>query len=517
MNSPYPVVVIGAGPIGLAAAAHLLERGQDVVVLEAGAAAGDAMRQWGHIKLFSTWRYNIDAASRRLLETPVVGDAVSAGYAGDWVAPRETKLSTGAEMVSEYLAPLAAHPSMAPCVRYGHRVTAVTRVLGSGAGVDLTRSTGRDDSTFLVRAIVGGASVDILARAVIDASGTWKKPNPVGRSGIEAIGEAAARTVGLISSPLPDVVGSDMEQFVGRTVLVLGAGHSAANTLLALGRLRQQHPATTILWGLRGTANPVRLYGGGAADELPARGQLGTSLRRFVENGDISIVENVAVASIAIVAASTDTVGSGPSAELALADGRSLVVDVVVPATGFRPDLSILAELRLDLDPIVEAPRELGPLIDPEFHSCGTVSAHGERVLSHPEKNFYVVGMKSYGRAPTFLMATGYEQVRSIAAALAGDRAAADAVELSLPETGVCSTDLGGSCDAPADAPAGESSCGVPEIAAAAGSACSVPADSSGVAVEPAGGGCCSAPEPVTIGFATGTLHGFTEMASDKI
>src|SRR5690606_37491905 len=120
------------------------------------------------------------------------------------------------------------------------------------------------------------------------------------------------------------------------------------------------------------------------------------------------------------------------------ADGRELHVDYIVPATGFRPDLSILSELRLEMDPAVEAPRELGPLIDPEFHSCGTVSAHGERVLSHPEPNFYIAGMKSYGRAPTFLMATGYEQIRSIAAHLAGDQQAAASVQLSLPETGVC-------------------------------------------------------------------------------
>ena len=51
--------------------------------------------------------------------------------------------------------------------------------------------------------------------------------------------------------------------------------------------------------------------------------------------------------------------------------------------------------------------------------------------------------MKSYGRAPTFLLATGYEQVRSIAAALAGDWTAARDVQLDLPETGVCSTTLG--------------------------------------------------------------------------
>lgn len=140
---------------------------------------------------------------------------------------------------------------------------------------------------------------------------------------------------------------------------------------------------------------------------------------------------------------------------------RDLSVDVLVPATGSRPNLGMLSELRLELDPAVDAPRQLGPLIDPEFHSCGSVAPHGERVLAHPEPGFYITGMKSYGRAPTFLMATGYEQVRSIAAALAGDRTAADNVELHLPETGVCSTDLGGSCDAPApvDEPAGQGCC----------------------------------------------------------
>ncbi|GAA2185970.1 FAD-dependent oxidoreductase [Leucobacter alluvii] len=476
MSETHPVIVIGAGPIGLAAAAHLLERDQDVRVLEAGATVGAAMAQWGHIKLFSTWRYNIDAAARRLLE------ANSDGYSGGWETPRETRLPTGADMISDYLEPLAAHPALAPRISFGHRVVGVTRVAPDGAGVDKTRSAGRDQTLFLVRTETAAGTKDLFARAVIDASGTWSGPNPVGRSGIEAIGEVRAREAGFITSPLPDPLGSELERFAGKTVLVLGAGHSAANTLISLGKLRQQHPGTTVLWGLRGTANPIRLYGGGAADELPARGQLGTSLRRFVENGDITILENVAVTSL-----EADT-----RLTVELAYGDSLTVDLVVPATGFRPDLSFLSELRLDMDHIVEAPKELGPLIDPEFHSCGTVTAHGERVLAHPDPNFYIVGMKSYGRAPTFLMATGYEQVRSIAAALAGDRAAADLVRLELPETGVCSTDLGGSCDLPTtDDSAPDCATSVTETPAAS---------------------CCGAPEPVTIGFATGTLHGHNDL-----
>jgi hypothetical protein len=137
----------------------------------------------------------------------------------------------------------------------------------------------------------------------------------------------------------------------------------------------------------------------------------------------------------------------------------------VAAATGFRPDLTILSELRLDLDPGLEAPRAIGPLVDPAFHSCGSVPPHGWRELSHDsEPGFFVVGMKSYGRAPTFLITTGNEQVRSVVAHLAGDDTAADEVRLVLPETGVCSSSnalsddevaagvqaAGGCCDAPA-------------------------------------------------------------------
>jgi hypothetical protein len=129
----------------------------------------------------------------------------------------------------------------------------------------------------------------------------------------------------------------------------------------------------------------------------------------------------------------------------------------VIGATGFRPDLSLLGELRLDLDDRVEAARALAPLIDPNVHSCGSVPPHGVDELTHPDDGVYVVGMKSYGRAPTFLLRTGYEQVRSIAAALAGDWEAARRVELVLPETGVCNGPPSGE---PATGAAASACCG---------------------------------------------------------
>jgi len=123
-------------------------------------------------------------------------------------------------------------------------------------------------------------------------------------------------------------------------------------------------------------------------------------------------------------------------------DGRKVEADVIVNATGARPDHTLADELRLDLDPILGSARALAPLIDPNVHSCGTVPPHGVDELTQPEPGYFVVGAKSYGRAPTFLLATGYEQVRSVVAALAGDWAAARDVHLELPETGVCSSNL---------------------------------------------------------------------------
>jgi 2-polyprenyl-6-methoxyphenol hydroxylase-like FAD-dependent oxidoreductase len=447
-----PVAVIGAGPVGLAAAAHLLERGLEPLIFEAGPTAGAAIEQWRHIRLFSPWRFNTDAAAIRLLE------------AAGWEAPRPTALPYGGELIDNYLAPLAALPQITSRLQTGARVTAVTR-----QGLDKTHIKGRDATPFVVRVNhADGETRDHTVAAVIDASGTWSTRNPLGTSGLPAIGEEAAQD--RISAPLPDVTGRDRAAFAGRRVLVVGAGHSAANTLINLADLAKEEPDTRILWAVRG-ATADKVYGGGDLDGLPARGQLGGRVRRLVEAGKIELHTGFGISSIKTLDSSV-TVGA--------VDGRTLEADVVVPCTGFRPDLDILRELRLNLDPAVEAPTELGPLIDPEFHSCGTVPPHGAKLLAHPDKDFYIVGMKSYGRAPTFLLATGYEQVRSVAAALAGDQESADTVHLELPETGVCSTDAGTSCDVPATA----------------------------LAVKASESGCCAAPEPVLVGFPTGLAHG---------
>ncbi|MFI2577422.1 NAD(P)-binding domain-containing protein [Streptomyces rochei] len=410
-GSQAPVVVIGAGPVGLAAAAHLHEQGLPFLVLEAGDTVAASVQQWGHVALFSPWRYNIDAAARRLLD------------AAGWAAPDDEALPTGAQLVEEYLQPLAKLPAIAAHLRFAARVVAISRV-----GADRVRTAGRVDLPFVVRLADG---TDVTASAVVDASGTWRSPNPLGVNGLPAHGEPDAG--GLIAHALPDVLGADRDAHAGRHTVVVGSGHSAANTLLDLARLAETAPGTGITWAVRG-GSAQRAFGGEDADELPARGALGSGLRALVDTGKVTLVTGFGVHTVR----RTDA-----GVELVAADGRTVTADRVVAATGFRPDHSIATELRLDLDPILGCTRTLADVIDPNEHSCGTVPPHGYRELGHPEPNYYAVGMKSYGRAPTFLMATGYEQVRSIAAALAGDFEAADDVQLDLPETGVCSSNLG--------------------------------------------------------------------------
>jgi hypothetical protein len=226
---------------------------------------------------------------------------------------------------------------------------------------------------------------------------------------------------------------------------VVGSGHSALNALLDLARLAETAPQTEILWAMRGD-NLRRVYGGGTDDALPARGQLGTRIQAAVDAGIVQIVSPFRIREVSGTESGLKVIGETHD------DLLTIEVDEIIVATGARPELDMLRELRLDLDPSLESTRQLAPMIDPNVHSCGTVPPHGEAELRQPEKDFYIVGMKSYGRAPTFLLATGYEQVRSVVAALAGDWEAARDVQLCLPETGVCSSDGidGGSCCTPA-------------------------------------------------------------------
>jgi thioredoxin reductase len=431
------VAVIGAGPVGLVAAAHLVAKGETPLVLEAGDRVGASIRQWAHVRLFSPWKYVVEPTSRGMLE------------ARGWTMPDENRLPTGGELVAQFIEPLAALPEIAPHVRLGRQVAAVTR-----RGVDKVKTAGRDEAPFeLVVRTADGRTERVLARAVIDASGTWASPNPLGAGGVPAEGEA--EHADHVYYGIPDVLGRDLARYAGRRTLVVGSGHSAFNALPDLAELALEAPGTEIVWAVR-RKDLGLMFGGGRKDALEARGALGERLRGLVDRGTVRLVTGFRVDRITaadgslVVESGTDHIGP---------------VDEIVVATGFRPDLSLTRELRLGLDPWLEAPTQLAPLIDPNLHSCGTVYPHGAAELAHPERDYYAVGMKSYGRAPTFLLLTGYEQVRSVVCALTGDEEGARNVELVLPETGVCQTDLAGaSCCSTTDAAesvAAGASCGI--------------------------------------------------------
>jgi len=418
MNSEY-IAIIGAGPIGLAAASHLLERGENPIIFEAGSEVGYSIKQWEHVQLFSPWQFNIDKASKRLLEQH------------GWEVPEKNKLPTGRELREEYLLPLSLVPDLKSQIKLNTKVVAVSR-----KNWDKVKDQNREDYPYILTLEeTNGHEYQVEARAVIDSSGTWFNPNPVGSSGTPAPGEV--RNQKFISYGIPNVSGRERSEYKNKSVAVVGSGHSAMQVILDLLKLQDEASDTRVHWIMRST-NLTKVFGGGGNDQLEARGELGKRAKQAVEEGLVTLHSPFLLQRIerSIGMHNLEIIGNVQG------KSKSLVVDRIIGTTGFRPDLNIIREVRTAIDPAIESVEDLATLIDPNIHSCGSVPPHGINELKHPDKNFFIAGIKSYGRAPNFLLATGYEQVRSIAAYLTGDYDAADRIELHLPETGVCSTDF---------------------------------------------------------------------------
>jgi thioredoxin reductase len=431
----HPLVIVGAGPIGLAAAANAAERGIDYVVLESGPEAGAAIGEWAHVRLFSAWSELIDPAARRLLEA-----------AGGWTAPDATAYPTGGEWRTRYLLPLAdlldARPGGA--VRYDARVTGISR-----AGRDLLVDSGREHDPFAVHVETTTGHERLLASAVVDASGTYRQPNPLGADGYPALGER--ENAHRFAYGTPDFADPEVaERYAGKHVAVAGKGASAQGALIGLARLASRDPQTQVTWLLR-RPSVGDAFGGGDNDQLEERGKLGQAAKAAATSGKVTNVTQFR----------TEAVSAQDDGRLTLVstDGQRVEdVDEVIVVTGYRPDFGFLAEVRLDLDPALGSTRTLADQIHPDHHSCGDVQPHGYRELAQPEEGLYLVGMKSYGRAPSFLAMTGFEQVRSVVAALDGDLEAAGRVDLVLPETGVCNG--AGAFDDPDAVASGGGCCG---------------------------------------------------------
>lgn len=386
--------------------------GESFIVLEKGVDIAENIKSWQHVRLFSPWQYNVDKAAKQLL------------LKSGWTMPEEDVLPTGQEIREAYLQPLANVPEIKPFISFNTTVVGISK-----KNHDKMKSASRDSAPFVLYTEQNGETKRILASAVIDATGTWATPNPVHADNVWT--SAEQKLADNIFYGIPNVE-SLKERYTGKHVAVIGGGHSAINTILELEKLED----VEITWILR-KKRVEDAYGGEDKDALAARGELGSRIHTLVDEGRVNVFTPFYIEELLQTSGGIIIKGEGPSGEQQLP-----AVDEIIANTGSRPDFSFLKEIRLSIDDAVESVETLAPLIDPNEHSCGTVRPHGELELRHPETGFYIVGMKSYGRAPTFLMATGYEQVRSVVAYLTGDIEAARKVELDLPETGVCSLDL---------------------------------------------------------------------------
>jgi hypothetical protein len=406
MNAPAPntLAIIGAGPVGLEAAAAALELELDVHLFERGDVGANVLG-WGHVRMFTPWSMNVGPASARLLAR------------NGWTAPAAEQCPSGLELAERVLAPLAAAPELAGRIHPHAQVVHVGRhglLKGEKPG-DPSR---REHPFRLLVRDAGGRENFLHVASVLDTSGVYATPNWAGTGGIPARGEQYLAPQ--MSYRCEDVRGLKRERHAGRRTLVIGGGASAATTVTALAALAAEAPGTTVAWLTRSSA--PALAGEVANDPLPARAALyaaANALRRG-ENAAVTWIGGVEVEGFEFNSAThryraTLAGAAGASAEEA---------DEVIVNTGFGPDNAIYRELQIHECYASRGPMRLSAsLLAQAGADCLDVKGDEAGVLDHPEPGFFVLGAKSYARYSTFLLRTGYAQVASVLPRLATVRA----------------------------------------------------------------------------------------------
>ena len=398
-TSRHSLAIVGAGPVGLEAAAHAVELGFDVHVFERGDVGAHAIA-WGHVRMFTPWRMNVGPASARLLAKH------------GWSAPAAEALPTGAELVERVLEPLAATPQLEARVHAHSHVVHISR----HAARKNERAGGTPRTEHPFRLLVrdqGGRESFLHAHAVLDASGTYGQPNWAGTGGIPARGETYLAPQ--MSYHPDDVLGLRRERYAGKTTLVIGGGASAVTTVLALDRLASEAPGTRVSWVTRRAAG---FAGEVAADSLPARAALYAEGRRLQAGGSPAVrwlgggeCEGIEYNSATHRYRALFATGSGARAEEA---------DQVIVNCGYGPDASLYRELRVHECYESLAPMKLAAALQGAgTGDCTQIPAFGAELLANPEPDFFIVGAKSYGRSSDFLLQTGFRQAADVLARLA--------------------------------------------------------------------------------------------------
>lgn len=386
------LLVIGAGPVGLAAALAAVREKWDVTVLERDRIGG-SLERWGATRFFTPLGMNLPPGAAEIpgLELP----------------PAYT-LQTGPEFVASVLMPLGERGPLAGRVLTGHRVISVGRNR-------LTRSDYaghpiRAEREFRVLVESGGTERCFEAEAVIDASGTLGQPLALGSGGVPAPGERALaprllRTLGDLEASLARIA--------GRRLLLVGHGHSAANAILRLAATAGAAPGTRVTWAVR-TMNR-RPCVEASPDPLPERHRVSAGANALAAEPPPWLdVQRRAVVE-AVMQREDGTI------EVTLSGGRIVVADEIAAFTGYRPDLSIVSELALTIDAATEGSAQLARALR-SVTDCLAAPQAGPGDLESGEAGFYLAGSKSYGRARTFLLQTGYAHAAAIVKSLGARR-----------------------------------------------------------------------------------------------
>ena len=389
----YDLAIVGAGPVGLEAAAGAVAGGLNVVLLERGLLA-QHLADWGHVRLFTPFELNAGPAGRAALGS------------GGRALPEPGALLTGREFREEYLLPLAAALDDRVTILSRHRVLSISRgSLLKGEALGLTT---RAESPFRLLYEGPDGEAEVLAEQVFDCSGTYGQPNWAGPGGTPARGERGLRTS--IEYGLPDVLGTDRSRYRGVRTLVLGGGHSAATTVLSLATLAAQGPETRFSWATRRSESPPLVAI--PEDPLPERESL-VARAGTLAGAPPTGSEWLGGAQLLEIARD----GEEFTARLAVDGGeRESRFGAVVANVGYEPDDRLYRQLQIHECYASRAPMKLAAALLSSAGDgppdCLTLGGFGPDTLENPEPGFFILGAKSYGKHPAFLLKTGYEQVR---------------------------------------------------------------------------------------------------------
>lgn len=397
------LAIIGAGPTGLEAALAAAERGWGFTLYEAGDGVADHVREWGHVALFSPWSLDVSPRMRRQLAA--LGRTV----------PDDDSCPTGHELREQVFEPVAASELIVENLRLRSRVTAIGRqgLLKHEAIGDAARAARP------FRLLVSdGAGSEWLesADAVLDCSGSYAVANAMGDGGIPAPGELAAEA--FVDNRIPDFA-ADEDRWRGKTILLVGAGHSAQTAAEGLAEIAERDPATLIIWALR-RAEPS--WPVDPDDPLPERRRL-TARARELASGSSAfdvrtgvVVDGFRLAGDRVEVVLRHLTGTVDTVE----------VDRVLSLTGSVGDHAMYRQLQVHECYATSGPMKLAAaLLASGGGDCLAQESHGADTLVNPEPGFFILGAKSYGRNNTFLMRVGWEQVDEVFDLLAAEAASA--------------------------------------------------------------------------------------------